>query len=157
MKYIDLQKTGKKIIEERDSILILVRYPFHAGNKDFFLFKSTAALERFFQQREPKESISIFTQLEKRFEGWVNQNFHSEILARMDQPKYTDWILISTENLSKNNHWYYLEGKRELEEELSSQIGNWVYIIEDPAYLDEKVISHAYVPDLDGKVRPGVY
>jgi len=44
-----------------------------------------------------------------------------------------------------------------LEESLRLHFGKLVRIFADPQWLNEELIPHGYIPDIDGIVRPGVY
>lgn len=150
-------KKGVEIIRNQGEILIMVRYPYQAGNKDFFIINSEKDFLNFLNQRAVKESITIFKSFENVKEGLVDKEFISKTLIELDKPKHTDWIVLFPEDKDKAGNWCYDETKEELEESLRLGEGDYVRILEDPDWLNEELIFHAYVPDEDGKVRPGSY
>lgn len=153
----EFELRGIEIIRNQGEILILIRYPYQAGNKDFFLINSEKEYKEFLEKREAKDSITIFKSIENVIEGLVTEEFITQALNNLERPKYSDWVVIFPEDKDKSEHWYYNENKEDLEESLRLNLEKYVRIIEDPDWFNKEVIFHAYVPDEDGKVRPGSY
>ena len=153
----DFQRRGIQIIEEKGELLVLVRYPYQAGNKDFYLLNSKDDFLKFLDIRSPKELISIFSKIEDVVSGVVKEDFIKQVKSKIEKPKYTDWITLFLDIQDEGQHWYYDETKEELEESLLTNIGRSVRIIEDPEWLDISLICNGYIPDDDGVIRPGAY
>ena len=153
------RKEANEIIKLNGEILIMVRYAYSAGSKDFFIIDSEEEFSVFLEARKPKDSITIFKTFENLTEGVVNEDFINKTLNTLVKPKSSDWIVIFPKIIDKwgNPDWSFEETKEELEEILQDQIVDYVRILEEPDWLNEELVFHAYVPDEDGEVRPGSY
>ena len=150
-------KTAIDIINRNGEVLVLVRYPYQAGNRDFFLIKSSIEFEEFIEKREPRESVMVFELIENVIEGTVAKALITSILDRVVKPKYSDWLVIFKELEGRTQHWDYCENKEELEDALISSLGCSFRVLEDPLWVDERLVYHAYVPDQNGGIYPGRY
>jgi len=148
---------GFDLIEELGEVVVKVRYPYQAGNKDFFILKTKNEFEDFLNKRESRDSVTIFKSVEKVTEGLITEEFIEKTLNEIGKPKYTDWLVIFPGIANLNESWFHDETKEDLEESLSINLGNQVKIFEDPDWLEEEMIYHAYAPDEDGEIRPGAY
>jgi hypothetical protein len=55
----EFEQSGLNLIEKFGEVLIKVRFPYQAGNKEFFMIKSKKEFIAFLNNRETKESITI--------------------------------------------------------------------------------------------------
>ena len=60
MDYKVFQEKGLKIIREVGEVLTMIRYPYQAGNKDFFVINSKEEFLKCLEKREPQDSITLF-------------------------------------------------------------------------------------------------
>ncbi len=157
IKSEEFQEIGIKLIQELGEIVVKIRYPYQAGNKDFLILKNKKEFTEFLCNRESRDSITIFESVEKVKEGLITEEFIELTLNELKKPKYTDWLVVFPEESSLNESWYHDETKEELEESLRLNLGKYVKIFEDPDWLEEEKIYHGYAPDEDGKIRPGSY
>lgn len=157
MNYEDFQGKVAEVLKKQGKILILVKYSYQAGNKDFFIINSKQGLKSFFDQRTALDSITVFKKRVEVITGVLSSGFNSDILRTLDRPKYTDWLIVTSDMKNGSSTWDYAEDKLALQEVLASQIGHDVHIMEDPAYLDQTLTLHYYRPDDDGHVKVGVY
>ena len=157
IKSEEFQKNGIQLIQELGEIVVKVRYPYQAGNKDFFIIKTQKEFNEFLDNRKSKDSVTIYKFVEKIKEGVISKEFIKSTLIQLGKPKYTDWLVIFPEITNLYGNWFYDETKEELEESLKMNLGQYVTIFEDPDWLKEEMIYHGYTPDEDGKIRPGAY
>lgn len=153
----ELKQCGLNLIEEQGEVLIKIRFPYQAGSKGFFIIKNKDEFVEFISKREARESISIYKVVEKIIEGRINIEFIENVLTQLDKPKYTDWLIIPSGIYIENDNWNYKDTKEELKETLELCLGQDIQILEDPEFVNEDLIIHAYIPDEDGIVRPGAY
>ena len=154
-KYLDIVKD---LIEKRNEILITVRYPYQAGNKDLFLFKSIEAFEQMISKRASKDLIIIDKSIKKITQGIVTDNFIKNTLDIVEFKEETEIVVIFPEFNGNYEYWHdFFEDKEELEEYLNVNDGHYVFIYEEANKLNEDQMVYAYVPDADGKIQPGVY
>jgi len=157
IKNEEFQKNGIKLIQTNGEVLILIRYPYQAGNRDYFIIKSEKDFINFLNERKSKESITLFKSIENVAEGLINEDFIRITLEELEEPKYSDWLTLFPGIKDKNENWFYDETKEDLEESFRFNMGSYVRIVEDSLWLNEELIFHAYVPDEDGEIRPGAY
>lgn len=153
----DFKLRGVQILQEKEELLILVRYPYQAGNKDFFIVQDINDFRKFLNERKAKESITIFKEFETVRKGTITREFITEINKNITKPNGSDWIVYVKDYKSREINWSWCENKLDLLELLEEDYGKYVTIIEDLDYFDEELIFHAYKPDEDGEVRIGTY
>jgi len=153
----ELKQCGLNLIEKLGEILVKVRFPYQAGNKGFFIIKKKDDFVKFISKREAKESITIYKEFEKITASRINIEFIANTLIQLNKPKYTDWLIILPEIKIEWDNWHYDDTREELKETLELCFGQKIQILEDPEYINEDLTIHAYVPDEDGKIRPGAY
>lgn len=153
----EFKSTGHSVIQQSKEVLILVRYPFQAGNRDFLLLKSGHEFEEFLSSRKPKESVTIFKDFQTLKEGTITESFIDETLTQLS-PKSSGWVVIFPEQQKqKATNWRYAETKTEMRETLRNHLGRIVKILEEPDWFDESSVVHGFEPDEDGQIRPGAY
>jgi hypothetical protein len=153
----EFKQNGLNLIEKFGEVLVKIRFPYQAGNKGFFMIKSEKEFIAFLNNRETKESITIYTVIEKKAEGFITNEFVNNTLSQLIKPKYSDWLIILPQIKPDSENSHYDDTKEELEDTLKLCFGQYIQILEDPDFGGEDSIIHAYVPDEDGIVRPGVY
>ena len=114
----DFLKRGAEIIKKQGEVLVLIRYPYQAGNKDFVFIESESKFKKFIDGRGPKESVTLFKSIENVSEGLVTEDYIAQTLNKLSTPKSSDWIVIFPRIKDKIENWYYDENKVELEESL---------------------------------------
>jgi hypothetical protein len=144
-----------QILEKGHEILLLIRYPSSAGNRDYYLFDSLEAVQHFISLRKAKETITVFKSMETVKRGQVSTELLLEITKSVHEPKHSDWLVIFPN--CNSECWNYCENQKELLEELKEHNEEQVVILEDPLFQVEEETITAYVPDRDGVIRPGPY
>lgn len=151
------RNAGLEIIEKNGEILILVVYPFSAGAKDFYILKSAEEFLTFLGSRSAKELIILFKSFTTIKHGKVTKDFIKKSIKELPPLSDSDWLTIFPNDMDKAGIWHFDENKEELVDTLNDHFGQFVRILEEPNWQNEKLILKAYVPDVDGVVRPGVY
>ncbi len=147
---------GEIILQASGKLLALVRYPYQAGNRDFFMFETKAQFFAFLEARKPKEAVSLFKSFQLVLKGLVDENFILKKAAILKKIDTIDWLVLgdSQEVTSECN---FVTDRIELQQELFSRLGEEVIILEEPDWISEESTITAYSPDEDGIVRPGAY
>lgn len=135
--------------------MVLVRYVYGAGSRDFLLLGSADEFRSLIDSRRSRDSITVMKSFRVVDEGAVTECFVSRSIR--NYPEGESWILIGPDNFQHTSDWAFAESKAELEEELGGRLGNDVCIIEEPDFLADAHSINAYVPDPDGEVRLGAY
>ena len=151
----EFRRIACTIIEESGEILVLLRYPYAAGLRDYFVFKSCDEFDRFLHERKPKDSILLFRSFRTIKDGVVTEKFIDDVLPEMKGANSVDWVAMFP--VPNDTRWTYENTKEELTEALTAGLGRHVRIFDEPDWFDEDLVIHAYVPDTDGHVRPGAY
>lgn len=147
---------GEIILQASGKLLVLVRYPYQAGNRDFFLFETTAQFFAFLEARKPKEAVSLIKSVQLILAGMVDRDFIEKRVMDLPKPKSGSWLVLGN-SIKGNCDWRFVEDGKELEKELSDKIGEEVSIFEEPDWISEENSMTAYAPDPDNIVRPGAY
>jgi hypothetical protein len=145
----------KQLMDCNHRVLVVVRYVYAAGSKDFILLESMEQFSELLTRLKERDSVIVFKSINVVNEGTVDRNFIEDSILKY--PQGASWVLIGPDNYDYTADWAYAESKSELAEELEDRIGNVVCIINEPEYMSEEFTVAAYVPDLDGNVRPGAY
>ena len=144
----------KKVFEVPE-VLIVSRYVYGDGNRDFIILDDMAEFDKLIKKLRNKDSVIEMKSFDKIREGTIDQRFIDRIL-----PIYSEgatWIILGPDNFEHTSNWAYAESKDELNEELKNRLGNHVCIVREPEYISDSSSIEAYVPDEDGIVRPGAY
>lgn len=149
-----LWNTQKKFQDDA-RVLILVRYVYAAGNRDYILQENFEQFAELVVRLNEKDSVMIARRFTVIKEGGVDQRFIDELISMY--PSGSSWILIGADNFEYTSDWAYAETVSELNEGLGDRIGNNVCVVDEPDYINTEKFMEAYVPDSDGIVRPGVY
>jgi hypothetical protein len=141
-------------------ILVLIRYPAAAGNKDFEFFSSFEALSNRIRQLPPSTSIVAFRQPQLPLRGVVDESFVANCLGCV--PDSSEFLVLETARRANGEkswfHWVAGETHAELREALEDSRGAPVAVGPYPPWLaDTDDVVSAIVPDENGMVRGGVY
>jgi hypothetical protein len=142
----------KQLLDCQLRVLVVVRYSYAAGSKDFILLESMEQFSKLLTQLKERDSVIVVNSFNIVKEGTVDRSFIEDSLLRY--PGGASWVLIGPDNYEYTADWAYAESKSELQEEIEDRIGN---VIDDPDYIREGSAIDAYIPDSDGTVRPGAY
>lgn len=153
----EFRERGLEIIAEYGEILVKIRYPGLAGSKSFLVLNTENDFIEFLNNRNVRDSITIYKVIEKVKEGLITTEFVKNTLNQLEKPKYADWLVVFPKEKFDRENWHYDDTLKELKETFELYSGKYIQILEDPDYLGEDFIYHAYVPDEDGIVRPGAY
>jgi hypothetical protein len=136
-------------------ILVVVRYVYGAGAREFFFFKEMAEFRTTITRLRRRDSVVVMKSFRDVIAGTVDAQF-VEAAAELYRPG-EDWVVIDYDApkfMAKN---YYASSKKGLLEELEQVRSHRVRIIQEPNYISAEHSIGAYIPDPDGVVRPGAY
>ncbi len=136
-------------------VLVVVRYVYGAGNRDFLILKNMTEFNRLLGRLCNRDSVVVMKSFQKIKEGIVDQAFIEGAAAVYKTG--ANWVLIGKENFEHTAGRAYAGSEGELREELQDRLGNHVCIVDEPNYISDEHSIGAYVPDEDGIVRPGAY
>ena len=74
----------------------------------------------------------------------------------MADGKEIDWVAMG-KDVDGDSWSAWIGNEEEFDELIEDEFGRDIIIIEDQDWFNEEITIHAYVPDSDGKVRPGAY
>ena len=145
----------RQLASNNEEILILVRYVYGAGSRDFVLLDSMTKFSDLLQCCRERDSVTVMKSFNVICRGIVTDDFIVSAIADYESDK--SWILIGGDNYEYTADWAFAESEAELKEELDARLGNEVCIVSEPDHWSETDAMTAYVPDSDGVVRPGAY
>jgi len=144
-----------EIIKETREILLLIRRPYTAGGKDYFLFKSKEELNKIFDKLKSGDALTIIKDYTKIKETIIDEELIVE-LKNSYNIKRVDWLLFIFEKDGEQwSNW--ITDEEDFKDCIEEEKGSFIVLMEDPDWLNEETTIHAYVPDPDGIVRPGAY
>jgi hypothetical protein len=143
------------IVEANGEILVVVRYVYGAGGKDFVLLPNMAEFRKLVSSRRERDSIIVMKSFVKVLTGIVDDRFIERCRSLFTEND--NWLLIGDDNYEYTANWDIPESLSELVEALHDRVGNEVVVVEEPDYISNECCLAAYVPDADGVVRPGAY
>jgi len=141
-------------------ILVLFRYPYAAGTKEFVFFSSFQNLKEGIRPLPTRTSVVAFRKPQLPLRGIVDDQFIARCLSNI--PEGSEFLITETvRRVYGKMSWFHNSGgvsHAELQEELADCRGTSVAVGLYPPWLDDSddVVS-AIVPDEDGVVRPGAY
>lgn len=144
-----------RLLDRKGHILVVVRYVYGAGSKNLVLIESMQQFEALLEPLRARDSVVVMMSFDVVNEGAVDVDFIKASVAKYSSG--SDWVIIGPDKHEYTNCWAYASSESELKEELESRIGKSVCIVSDPDYVSDESSIAAYVPDLDGVVRPGAY
>jgi len=136
-------------------VLVVVRYVYGAGKRDFLILKNMTAFNRLLETLRSRDSVVVMKSFPKIKEGRVDQAF-IEAAAAVYRTG-ANWILIEKDNFEHIAHFAYGGSEGEVREELGDRSGKHVCIVDEPNYISDEHSIGAYMPDEDGIIRPGAY
>lgn len=135
-------------------VLVVVRYVYGAGNRDFLILKNMTEFHTLLGKLRTRDSV-VMKSFQKIKEGKVDEAYIKSAVAIY--PKKANWVLIGKSNFEHTSGWAHAESEGELREGLQDRLGNYVCIVAEPNYISDEYSIGAYIPDEDGIVRPGAY
>lgn len=154
----EYQSTVARLIKEKNEVLITVRYPYQAGNKDLFLIDSMVSFKNLLSDREPSDLIVIDNSIKKLTQGIVTKEFITDILIKIKFQAEESLVVIFPEFNGNIDYWNdAIENLEDLQDYLTINKGLYAHMYREPNKLEESKMIYAYVPDPDGEIRPGVY
>jgi hypothetical protein len=153
-------KTVENWLGGQTEVLILIRYSRAAGNKDFELYKSFAAVLERLRQLPAETCVTVFRNPQLQLRGTVDDEFIGKCLSRV--PDGTEYAVVdmALTRSGRSSFFNFSAGEShdELRQDLESRRGEYVAVGEYPAWQEDTpdVIS-GYVPAEDGKMKRGVY
>lgn len=152
--------TIEKWLCEQSEILVMFRYPNAGGARDFEIHSSLPTIMRRLSEVPPQTSVIAFRKPQLPIRGSSTPALVEVALARI--PDGTEFLIVETVLTTYGKRsWYHNasgESHAELREELESSAGRQVMVGEYPPWLEDgpDVVS-GYVPDKDGRIKPGAY
>lgn len=147
------------ILTEKE-ILVLFRYPYAAGSKEFEFFSSFQSLSEKLRRLSPRTSVIAFKHKQLPLRGTVDDAFIQACLN--NAPFIAEFLVADMAPQQSGKYSYFRHSAGETLEELKDSldgfrertvaVGNYPDWIED----NENVIS-GYVPDPDGWVNSVAY
>lgn len=147
-------------ISGRHEVLVLIRYSYAAGSKDFEFFDSMEAFDARLRELPPQTCITVFGEQQLPLRGRVNDEFITQALKLV--PEGMEFVVTGLERVRYGDYaWYsHMSGETsaELKEDLHERNGELVAVGLYPPWLEdsEEVLS-AVVPNADGSVTTGTY
>lgn len=146
--------------DDRRELLLMIRYPYAAGDREFEFFSSFQSLAERIRGLRRKTSIIAFRQPQLSLRGIVADAFIARCLSSI--PDGSEYLVVETDRrVADGRSWTHdasgvshAELRDDLEDCRSAPVAVGLY----PNWVEDSndVIS-AYVPDEDGIVRPGAY
>ena len=145
----------------RQEILVLIRYAYAAGSKDFEFYSSFEALAGRLRGLPPRACVTAFRRPQLPMRGVVDDDF---IAACVDAiPDGVEYLLAETVRRTHGGRAEFFrhaagESRAELREDLEASRGRAVAVGPYPPWLrDTDDVVSAVVPDENGVVTTGVY
>lgn len=136
-------------------ILVVVRYAYAAGSRDYLFLNEMGAFRRLLDRLGHRDSVVVMTSFRKVIEGRVDDAMIAA--AESAYPTGAYWLVLDENPPQYQARDYLIESRAELLDELESMLGRQVRIIEEPQFTSEEHSINAYIPDKDGVVRVGAY
>jgi len=146
----DFLDIGYQILERDNELLLFIRYPYRAGNRDFLLVKTKEGLKYFLEKSSLGDSIALIHNFNEITKGLVDdtliQNTVLEFEKVNDYDSSYSWLLVKEQELSKFNqcHLIWISDKQDLIESLEELRATEIRIIVEPDGFDEKSTTHIY-------------
>ena len=141
----DFLSKASQILQTQGELLLLIRYPAQAGNRDFFIIQSYEAFLKFLKERSLHDSIYIFKSFDKVAAGLVTESFIAKTMDEIKLPTQGNWLVIFTVINSIDRHWFFVDNKEELRITLQKWMGEQVRILEEPDWHNEEMAYHTYI------------
>jgi hypothetical protein len=148
-------------IEARGEVLVLFRWPNAGGSKSFEFFRDFPAFMARLETAPRRTSIIVFREPQLPIRGLIDD----ELIRRAVDlvPESTEYLIAGLDLITMGKGSWYPDSAGETHQELIADLRDWwsgqrVAVGRYPEWLEdsESVIS-AYVPDVDGAVRPAAY
>jgi hypothetical protein len=152
--------TLRSWLASQPEILVLIRYSYAAGSKEFELISSYAEATERLALLPPRTCVIAFREPQLPIRGEVTEQFVEECLGRVTEG--TEFLVLEAEATQHGSrswrHWDAGTSHAELRDVLISSFGRSVAVGLYPPWLEDNdnVIS-AVVPDENGVVVTGIY
>ena len=153
----DFINEALNILKQNGEILVVIRFPYMAGSKDFFIIKNENDFRQLLRNRKPKDSVTVMKSFSLLERGRATPEFITKVMQNLEKPAGLEWLVIGKTNDKYLDNWNWAETKEELKAEIEDRMGNEVTILEEPDWISDETSINAYAPDDDGVVRPGAY
>ena len=147
-------------LQERSELLVMFRYPYAGGARDYELHSSIDSITHRLSAVQPQTSVIAFRDPQLQLRGTVTDDFINVALASI--PEGTEFLIVETALTTYGAHSWYRNAAgtthSELREELESCMERPVILGPYPPWLEDgpDVIS-GYVPVATGLIKPGAY
>ena len=142
-------------------VLVLIRWPNAGGSKSFEFFREMSAFMARLAPLPQRTSLIVFRHTQLPIRGMVDDELIRRAVEHI--PESTAYLIAGLDLVTYGSYSDYRNASGESHLELVAALKDWwpghrVAVGRYPEWLedDENVIS-AYVPDMDGNVRPGAY
>jgi hypothetical protein len=146
-------------------LIVLNRYAYRGGYRDFFLVKNRDDFDKILNAARSRDSISVFFEGAVQIKGVVGESLTSEILKvvkpEFDKSDEYAIFIVRSDSPKSNLEGDYIRYFTSIE-----KMSDWLdthkgvpIIVSDLPYWEKnsnKVVT-AYIPDADGVVRTGAY
>ena len=153
-------RTLESWFDTQAEILLLIRYSYAAGSKDFEFFRSFRSLAERIHKLPPRTCVIAFREPQLPLRGVVADEFIAKCLSEI--PDGSEYLVVeTTQRVYGQMSWFHHgagESHAELREELEDSRGIAVAAGLYPPWLhDTEDVISAVVPDEDGVARTGIY
>jgi hypothetical protein len=145
---------------KQKEVLLMIRYAFAAGSKDFEIHTTYKALKARIRKLKPCTWIVVFRQAQLPVRGAVDEDLIQQCLACVADG--SDYLISErTPRTYGRSTWYHWSSGRSHEKmlgDLEKLRGQEIAAGPYPAWLKEtQDVVSAIVPDEDGAVKLGIY
>jgi hypothetical protein len=148
-------------IQAHGEVLVLIRWPNAGGSKSFELFREMSAFMARLAPLPERTSVIVFKQLQLPIRGMVDDELVRRAVEHI--PESTEYLIAGLDLVTHERYADYPNASGESHDELVAALRDWrpdhrVAVGRYPEWWEdtENVIA-AYVPDMDGNVRPASY
>ena len=154
------QATLRAWIESEHELLVLFRYAYAAGSREFQFFQDYTSLAEHISRLPAKTSVIALRRPQLSIRGVVDSDFIERCIASI--PSEAEYLIVETERrVYGSRAWFHDaagDGHSSLREDLEECRGAPVAVGVHPSWLvDNDYVISAIVADVDGEVRPGAY
>lgn len=156
----DFLRTVRDYLGRNGEVLLLIRYSYAAGRRDFELHSSFEDLTERLAKLAPRTSVIAFKQAQLPLRGVVDNDFINLCLDRI--PEGSVFLILQTTRIIAGpcSWFHHADGTshQELKAELDDLRGEVVAAgIHPPWNEDTDDLIAAVIPDKDGVPRTGIY
>ncbi len=150
-----LRREIRGLFKQSPRVLVLLRYAYAAGSRDFIFLKTLGEFEKLVAGLAPRTSVIVMKSVSLIFGGRIEAELVETALSGYQET--SSWLIMATASTSLPADWAFAGSRVELRDEVEFRLGEEIAVVEEPDWhCDGKSIA-AYVPDPDGIVRLGAY